>query len=58
MEDPPKIEEQLAALKKELAAAIGQADRGELEDVDEGLADRVRAAGLKKLEAWRDVNGV
>jgi hypothetical protein len=46
------------ALKKQLAIAIEQADHGELEDVDDGLADRVRAAGKKKLEAWRNANGV
>jgi antitoxin ParD1/3/4 len=46
------------AVKNEIAIGIGEADRGELEDVDEGLAERVRTSGRKKLEAWRNNNGV
>src|SRR5260221_1127071 len=45
------------ALRNELAVGIAEADRGELEDVDDGLAERVRIAGRKRLEAWRNGNG-
>lgn len=45
------------SVKQEISLAVAQADRGEMEDVDEGLASRIRTAGIKKLNAWRNGNG-
>src|SRR3978361_901988 len=39
----------LEELRRKIHAGVTEADRGELEDVDDGIMDRIRTAGRKIL---------
>lgn len=56
-----KLEQQdrasLDELRQKIAVGVAQADRGELEDVDEDIMNRIRAAGQKILTAGQKKSG-
>ena len=47
--------ESIEALRRKIHAGIEEADRGEMEDVDDDITERIRAAGHLILAAERAI---